>query len=575
MKLSKLVVETVKETPSGVKIISHVLLTRAGFMKRIANGVYTLGMPAQKMALKIESIIRDEMNKIDGQEVKFPVVMPKDLWELSGRYYSIGSEMARFKDRAGQDLVLGMTHEEAAVHFVTNTVSSYQKLPFMIYQIQTKFRDEPRSRGGLIRVREFTMKDAYSFHTTAEDLEEYYYLQHQAYENIFKRIGLKNFISVKSDTGMMGGKIAHEFMLLTPDGEDELVICDKCGYKSNMEVAESEIETFTNTNDVPFSEVFTGKHKTIEEVSTFLNVKTTDIIKAVVFVEKDEKNPIVVFVRGDLDVNESKLRKVVQKEVLPFDASNDETLAFGNIGLIGLPENATIVYDKSIENRQGMVIGANKLEYHITNFNVGRDIEIKEYFDVAKVKAGQKCKNCSHELKIENGIEIGNIFQLGDKYTKSMEMSVLNENGESMHPLMGCYGIGVGRAIASIIQDSYDDKGMILPVSVAPWTVHLCPIRIDNENIKELSFEIYNQLNKLGIDTLIDDRDAVSAGVKFADADLFGMPIRLVISPKGIEKNEIEIMIRATREVIFVEKDNLLEKIQEIVRNLKEELEIR
>ncbi|MCL1868270.1 MAG: proline--tRNA ligase, partial [Paludibacter sp.] len=291
MKLSKLVFETTKDTPSGAKIISHILLSRAGFIKQVANGIYTLGMPAQRMALKIENIIRDEMNKIDGQEVKFPVVMPKELWALSGRYFSIGAEMARFKDRADHDMVLGMTHEEAAVHFVTNTVSSYQKLPFMIYQIQTKFRDEPRSRGGLIRVREFTMKDAYSFHATPEDLEDYYYKQHQAYENIFTRIGLKNFISVKSDTGMMGGKIAHEFMLLTPDGEDELVICEKCGYKSNMEVAEAKIETFANTNDLPLAEVFTGKNKTIDEISDFLKVKTIDIIKAVVFIEKEEKNP--------------------------------------------------------------------------------------------------------------------------------------------------------------------------------------------------------------------------------------------------------------------------------------------
>ncbi|MCL2651563.1 MAG: proline--tRNA ligase [Candidatus Azobacteroides sp.] len=575
MKLSKLVFETTKNAPSGAKIISHILLTRAGFIKQVANGIYTLGMPAQKMALKIENIIRDEMNKIDGQEVKFPVVMPKELWALSGRYYSIGAEMARFKDRADHDMVLGMTHEEAAVHFAMNTISSYQKLPFMIYQIQTKFRDEPRSRGGLIRVREFTMKDAYSFHTSFEDLEKHYYLQHQAYENIFRRIGLKNFISVRSDSGMMGGKIAHEFMLLTPDGEDELVICDHCGYKSNMEVAEAELEIFTPpsnpptggklSNDLPLSEVFTGKHKTIEEVSAFLNVKATDIIKAVVFVEKDGKNPIVVFLRGDLDVNESKLKKVIQKEILPFDASNDETLAFGNIGLIGLPDNISVVYDKSIENRAGMVTGANKPEYHISNFNVGRDIEIKEYVDVAKVKAGQKCKNCSHELKIENGIEIGNIFQLGDKYTKSMGMTVLNEKGEMINPIMGCYGIGVGRAIASIVQDSYDDKGMILPVSVAPWTVHICPIRMDNEKVKEISFEIYNQLNQLGIDTIIDDRETLSPGVKFADADLFGMPIRLVVSPKGIEKDEIEIMIRKTREVIMVKRENLIEQINQLI----------
>ncbi|MCL2597438.1 MAG: proline--tRNA ligase [Paludibacter sp.] len=567
MKLSNLVFETTKDTPSGAKIISHILLLRAGFIKQVSNGIYTLGMPAQRMALKIENIIREEMNKIDGQEVKFPVVMPKELWALSGRYFSIGSEMARFKDRADHDMVLGMTHEEAAVHFVTNTVNSYQKLPFMIYQIQTKFRDEPRSRGGLIRVREFTMKDAYSFHTNADDLEKYYYLQYKAYENIFRRIGLKNFISVKSDTGMMGGKIAHEFMLLTPDGEDELVICEKCGYKSNMEVAEAESETFINTNNLSFEEVFTGEYKTIDEISSFLNIQQTDIIKAVVFVEKDEKNPIIVFIRGDLDVNESKLKKVVQKEILPFDASNDQTLAFGNIGLISLPKNVRIIYDKSIEGRHGMVTGANKPEFHIINFNIDRDIQIAEYHDVAKVKNGQKCKNCSHELKIENGIEIGNIFQLGDKYTKSMGMTVLNEKGEPMNPLMGCYGIGVGRAIASIIQDSYDENGMILPVSVAPWTVHICPIRIDNENVKNISFEIYNQLNNLGIDTVIDDRN-MSAGIKFADADLFGMPLRVVVSPKGIEKNEIEIMIRATREVFIIKKENYIEKIKELIDSL-------
>jgi prolyl-tRNA synthetase len=456
-----------------------------------------------------------------------------------------------------------------------NTISSYQKLPFMIYQIQTKFRDEPRSRGGLIRVREFTMKDAYSFHHSYEDLEKYYYLQYQAYNNIFRRIGLKNFISVKSDTGMMGGKIAHEFMLLTPDGEDELIICPHCSYKSNMEVAECELETFENANDLPLAEVFTGKYKTIEEVATFLKIKETDIIKAVVFVEKDGKNPIVVFIRGDLDVNESKLRKIIQKEILPFDASNDETLAFGNIGLvglIGLQNNVRLIYDKSIENRTGMVTGANKAEYHIANFNVGRDVGITEFVDVAKVKTGQKCKNCSHELKIENGIEIGNIFQLGDKYTKSMGMTVLNEKGEAFNPIMGCYGIGIGRAIASIVQDSYDAQGMILPVSVAPWTVHICAIRIDNEQVKELSFAIYNQLNDLGIDTVIDDRES-SAGIKFADADLLGMPIRVVISPKGIEKGEIEIMIRKTKEVIIVKQENFTGKIYEIIEDLKKALE--
>ncbi len=571
MKLSKLVFETQKEAPSGVNIISHVLLSRAGFIKQVANGIYTLGAPAQKMALKIENIIRDEMNKADGQEVKFPVVMPRELWEMSGRYFQIGSEMVRFKDRADHDMVLGMTHEEASVQFVTNTISSYKQLPFMIYQIQTKFRDEPRSRGGLIRVREFTMKDAYSFHNTLEDLEEYYYRQHQAYTNVFRRIGLKNCISVKSDTGMMGGQIAHEFMLLTPDGEDELVICDKCGYKSNMEVAECELEQINTKNDLPLSEVPTGEHTSIDDVTAFLKIQKTNVIKAVVYVDKDEKKPIIVFVRGDLEVNESKLKKILRKEILPFDAAGDASLAFGNIGPMNLSKDITVLFDRSIENREGMVAGANKAKHHLINFNVNRDLNVKEFVDIAKVKAGQKCKVCSHELKIENGIEVGNIFQLGDKYTKSMGMTVLNEKGEMMNPIMGCYGIGVGRAIASILQESFDEKGMILPVSVAPWTVHICPIRIDDEKVKEKAFSLYNQLNALSIDALIDDRET-SAGVKFADADLFGMPIRLVVSPKGLDKNEIEIVIRKTREVVLVKEDEVIEKLKNIILKLQEEL---
>lgn len=333
MKLSSLVFETSKDVPSDAVVVSHILLVRAGFIKRVSNGIYTLGMPAQRMASKIERIIREEMDRLDGQEVKFPVVMPKEIWEMSGRYYSIGSEMARFKDRAKHDMVLGMTHEEAAVHFAMNTVTSYQKFPFMIYQIQTKFRDEPRSRGGLIRVREFTMKDAYSFHMTNEDLERYYQLQFDAYNNIFRRIGMKNFISVKSDTGMMGGKIAHEFMAVTPDGEDELVICSHCDYRANEEVAECQLENLcVDYNTQECEEIFTADYKTIDEVAGHLNVKDTDIIKAVAYADRATDEPILVFIRGDLEVNETKLCKVVQREVVPLDSRSHPQLNFGNIG---------------------------------------------------------------------------------------------------------------------------------------------------------------------------------------------------------------------------------------------------
>lgn len=571
MKLSNLVFETSKDAPSDAVVISHILLVRAGFIKRVSNGIYTLGMPAQRMAAKIEKIIREEMDRLDGQEVKFPVVMPKEIWEKSGRYYSIGPEMARFKDRAKHDMVLGMTHEEAAVHFAMNTVTSYQKFPFMIYQIQTKFRDEPRSRGGLIRVREFTMKDAYSFHMTNEDLERYYQLQFEAYNNIFRRIGMRNFISVKSDTGMMGGKIAHEFMAITPDGEDELVICSHCDYRANEEVAECKLEKpCESDSSQECEEIYTGDFKTIDEVSGHLNVKTTDIIKAVAYADRATDEPILVFIRGDLEVNETKLCKVVQREVVPLDSRFHPQLNFGNIGpSSGLPVK-TIIYDRSIEGCKNMVVGANKAEYHRIHFNVGRDIIIDTYHDVAKVKAGHKCPKCGNPLTVQRGIEIGNIFQLGTKYTQSMGMTVVNEAGESINPIMGCYGIGVGRAIASIIQNSHDDNGMILPISVAPWTIHICPIRIDNESVKNTAFEIYNELNKKGIDTLIDDRN-VSAGIKFADADLFGMPIRLVISPKLIEKGEIELKIRETSEVMIVKQTEIFEELDKIIDRLSKQ----
>lgn len=570
MKLSKLVFETSKDIPSDAVVVSHILLVRAGFIKRVANGIYTLGMPAQRMASKIERIIREEMDRLEGQEVKFPVVMPKELWESSGRYNSIGAEMARFKDRANHDMVLGMTHEEAAVHFAMNTVNSYQKLPFMIYQIQTKFRDEPRSRGGLIRVREFTMKDAYSFHMTQEDLEKHYAQQFEAYNNIFRRIGMNNFISVKSDTGMMGGKVAHEFMAVTPDGEDELVICSECDYRANEEVAEYQPEApAARDGSKECVEVFTGECKTIDEVAKCLDITDADTIKAVVYADRVTDEPVLVFIRGDLEVNETKLAKIVKRELVPLDSRTHPQLSYGNIGPSAELPVKTVIYDRSLEGAVDMVAGANKPDYHRAHFNVGRDIKVDTFHDVAKVKEGHKCPKCGGALTLQRGIEIGNIFQLGTKYTESMGMTVVNESGEQVYPIMGCYGIGVGRAIASIIQNSHDDSGMILPVSVAPWTVHICPIRLDNERVREVAYDIYDELNRRGIDTLIDDRNA-SAGVKFADADLFGMPIRLVVSPRLIDKGEVELKIRSTGEVLTVKQSDLYDELDRIISRLSE-----
>lgn len=569
MLLSKLVCERMKEVPQDAKIKSHVLLVRAGFIKQVAGGIYTMTMPCQKMSLKIQKIIREEMDAEDGQEVLFPVVMPRELWEQSGRYSSIGQEMVRFKDRGDRDMLLGMTHEEAAVHLANHTVSSYQQLPMMIYQLQTKFRDEARPRGGLIRVREFTMKDAYSFHCDSADLEKYYYRMYDAYYRIFRRIGLKNFIDVKSDSGMMGGSVAHEFMLITLDGEDSIVFCNDCDYRANMEVAVSVIDR-PEAEDEPMREIYTGEDKTIEEVCARLNIPASRTVKAVVYAVKGDSDELVVaFIRGDLEVNEAKLKKVLGKNVVAYDGGISEDIVCGNIGAIGLSDKIVKVFDKSLEGCKGMVTGANKPEYHIAGVNVARDFGDVTFVDVAKAAAGHRCPVCGGTLRVENGIEIGNIFQLGTKYTASMNMTVNGPDGTAFNPIMGCYGIGVGRAIGSIAQESNDEYGLILPMSVAPWQVHICALRYDDDAVRSKADKLYADLRAAGVEVLFDDRNC-GAGVKFADADLMGMPIRVVISPKTLAEDKVEIKLRREK---TAERIDLSEAVSEICRTIEKELE--
>ncbi|MBD5100499.1 MAG: proline--tRNA ligase [Clostridiales bacterium] len=571
MLLSKLVCERTKEAPQDAKIKSHILLSRAGFIKQVAVGIYSITMPCQKMSGKIQKIIREEMDALDGQEVLFPVVMPREIWELSDRYNTIGSEMVRFKDRNNRDMLLGMTHEEAAVHLANHIVSSYAQLPMMIYQIQTKFRDEARSRGGLIRVREFTMKDAYSFHESKEDLEKYYYRVFDAYYRIFKRIGLKRFIDIKSDSGMMGGSIAHEFMLLTEVGEDSIVLCNDCDYRANMEVAECTLDT-PSVGEEPLQLINTGNDKTIDEVCARLNSPKETSCKAVVFAVKGNSEEVVIaFVRGDLEVNEAKLKKVLAKDIVPYDGGVSDVIACGNIGPYNLDKSIIAVYDKSLEGVGSLVIGANKPEYHYTGFNFKRDMPNVVFHDIAKVKEGAKCPICGGTLRIENGIEIGNIFQLGTKYTKSMDMTVHGADGGEFNPIMGCYGIGVGRAIASIAQEASDDKGLVLPMSVAPWQVHICPLRLDDKNVEEKAYGLYEDLKKQGVEVLFDDR-SVGAGVKFNDADLMGMPIRVVVSPKSLATGEVEISVRATGECKKVAYGDAISSIKSIIKSQLDEL---
>ena len=496
--------------------------------------------------------------------------MQKELWDMSGRYSSIGSEMVRFTDRTNRPMLLGMTHEEAAVHLAKNWVNSYTQLPCMIYQIQTKFRDEPRSRGGLIRVREFTMKDAYSFHVTQEDLEDYYDVMFKAYERIYKRIGLKNVVSVKSDNGMFGGTASHEFMYLNPMGEDELVICPHCDYRANQEVAQCKYKNLPQEDMLPLEEVFTGDAKDIAEVSKFLKMPPEKCMKAVVFAIKGEQGSVVCFIRGDREINETKLRKLCKKEVVPYDATSDPDFCAGNIGPLNLKaKDAKIFFDQSLKGLTNLSTGANKNEYHFVNFNIERDYGTVEYYDISKVKAGDPCPNCGGELHVSNGIEIGNIFQLGTKYTSSMGMFVKTKDEREINPIMGCYGIGVGRNLACVIEENSDEKGICMPLSIAPYKVHIVPLRLDDEKVASISSKLYHDLQSKKIEVLIDDRD-VMPGVKFNDADLIGMPLRVLISPRSLSNNQIEIKLRKTGEVIMVDAQDGLNKILDIIQNNKE-----
>lgn len=544
MKLEKLVGERFRERPSDCIVDSHALMVRGGYMKYVANGIFSSYMPLKRVTRKIEQIIREEMDAIDGQEVQFPVVMPASIWQESGRYESIGKEMARFNDRNGSPLVLGMTHEEAAVHLVRDYGQSYMKYPFMVYQIQTKFRDEARPRAGLIRVREFTMKDAYSFHTSQADLEEYYDKCHKAYERIYTRAGLPEVISVASDSGMMGGNISHEFMLLTPVGEDSIAICTECDYRTNMEAAECIVRNERNGISDELTLVHTPNIHTIEEVCEFLHCDEKNSCKAVVYQCDSDDRYIVLFIRGDLEVNETKLTNHLGYDIHPAIITEESGLNAGYVGPVNLNGNFTVLYDRSLEGINNLSCGANICEYHYTGLDMSRDVEGADYRDFAKIQEGGICPHCGKPaITISRGIEVGNIFQLGTKYTKSMNMTYIDSNGETQYPIMGCYGIGVGRLVASICEAHHDEYGPIWPLAVAPWQVHICAVRADDAEVKTYADKLYEELQNKGIEVIYDDRK-VSAGVMFSDADLIGVPFRVIVSPRNMKQNIVEIVSR-------------------------------
>lgn len=570
MKLDKLVGERFKEKPSDCVIESHALMMRGGYMKDVAKGIYSQYMPLKRICRKIENIIREEMDAIDGQEVLFPVTLPASLWDESGRYESVGSELLRFSDRNKTKMILGMTHEEAAVQLVRDYAKSYNNYPFMIYQIQTKFRDEARPRAGLIRVREFTMKDAYSFHTSQEDLEAYYQVCYDAYNRIFARAGLPDVVTVASDSGMMGGSLSHEYMLLTPIGEDTIATCQECDYRANMEAADSIIENEKDAEDKALTKTFTPNIHTIEEICEFLHSPLEKSCKAVVYQKNATDDYVVVFIRGDLDVNETKLTNFLGEEVHPAVITDDCGLNAGYIGPVNLKVagDYTVIYDKSLQGTNNLSCGANEEEYHYTNLCMERDVPDAVYTDVAKIIENGICPACGKKaIRLSRGIEIGNIFQLGTKYTKSMNMQYLDAEGKSHYPIMGCYGIGVGRLAASVCELHHDDYGPVWPMSIAPWQVHLCCLRADDAEAKTYADNLYDELQKEHIEVIYDDRN-VRPGVMFSDADLLGVPIRLVVSPRNMKESVVEL---STRDKSIQDKIALNETVQ-TVKNLIAEM---
>jgi len=567
MKLEKLVWDRFKERPSDCTIDSHALMLRGGYMKLVANGIYSSYTVLRRITRKIENIIREEMDSIGGQEVLFPVVMPASLWQESGRFQSIGNELLRFQDRNGSLMVLGMTHEEAAVHLVREYGRTYSKYPFMIYQIQTKFRDEARPRGGMIRVREFTMKDAYSFHTSQEDLEEYYQKCYKAYKRVFCRTGIPEVIAVSSDPGMMGGNISHEFVLLTPAGEDSIVTCKNCGYSANMEAAESIIINEDTGNEAPLAKVYTPGMKTIEDVCNFLHMPVQNSCKAVVYQKNASGEYVVVFIRGDLDVNEAKLSRFLGENVRPAVITQESGLAAGYTGPYRL-DNVQMLFDRSLIGIKNLCCGANEIDYHYTGFHIERDLGHVEYHDFAKAIEGGICPKCRKKsLTISRGIEVGNIFQLGDKYTKAMNMQYIDADGNLHYPVMGCYGIGIGRLAASICEAHHDEYGPIWPISIAPWQVHLCCLRSDDQKVKEVADQFYEQLQSANAETIYDDRN-VNAGVMFSDADLLGVPIRVIVSPRNMKEDCCEIQTRDKTICRKVKTDEMLPSVQELIKEL-------
>jgi prolyl-tRNA synthetase len=549
MRLSQLFFTTLREDPADAEMPSHRLLVRAGYVRQLGSGIYSLLPLGYRVNRRVEQVIREEMDRIGSQEMEMPVVHPADAWRRSGRYDEIGPELARFKDRGGRDMVLAMTHEEVVAGLLADIIRSYRQLPVMVYHFQTKFRDEPRSRGGLIRVREFVMKDSYSCDRDEAGLDVSYWAHHRAYSRIFERLGL-DAIPVSSDPGMMGGSLAHEFMVLNPAGEDVLVLCEACGYAANRQVSVVGRPAPVVEALLPVEEIATPGTTTIESLAAYLDIPIERTAKATFFVTGDGRF-VVAIVRGDHEVNETKLVNAIKAMGGIRPAQVEEIRDHGMEPGYGSPIGArdvVVVVDELAAASPNLVAGANREGYHLRNVNVPRDYAADVIAEIANAREGDPCPTCGSPLILRNGIEVGNIFKLGTKYTNAYGATYLGEDGERHEIIMGSYGIGVGRAVACVVEAHHDEKGIVWPAEVAPYAAHLVAIGTDKDpRVAEIAGHLHQIAFDAGREILWDDRPE-SPGVKFNDAELLGMPTILTVSPRSLAAGGVEVTDRATGE---------------------------
>ena len=579
MRMSKGLFPTLKEAPKEAEIVSHKLMIRAGLMRKLASGIYTYLPLGYRVIRKIKDIIREEMNKAGALEVLLPTLSPQELWQESGRWGVYGPELMRIKDRHNRLFGLGPTHEEVITDLVRREVKSYKQLPLTLYQIQTKFRDEIRPRFGVMRAREFHMKDAYSFDRNEKNLEKNYKKMYQAYQNIFDRCGLK-YKAVEADTGPIGGDVSHEFMVLAETGEDQVVYCKKCGYAANVNRAEyrrSQVAGHrSQIKEKSLEKVKTPGMKSVEEVTGFLKCKPEDLVKTLIY--KVDGKPVAILIRGDHEVNERRLEKLLKaKEILLADEKTIEKVTgapLGYSGPVGLNPSIRkktdgrikIIADSDVADMKNMISGANKKDYHLININIDRDFKADKVLDIRSVIPGDLCPQCKTKLTFSRGIEVGHVFKLGTKYSQVLRATFSDEKGKERPMIMGCYGIGLDRIMAASIEQNHDEQGIIWPSSIAPYQILVLIVNNQDKKQIKIAEEVYNSLEKEGIEVLLDDRD-LRAGAKFKDADLMGIPVRITIGNKAVKENKIEIKVRKNDKVHEINKKDFIPKIKSLLED--------